>query len=362
MTYDQVFLAAALGVFLVTFVATMLYVRRRGYEPKGVMTDVKAWEAAVTTAASLLWLVVTLLYIFDARSVVWFGRIAFLDNDVARGLGIALSTVGVLVGIAGEVALGEQFRVALPREETELVTTGIYRYIRNPCVLGADLFALGTLFIAPSLLALLAVVLNVTGYHLKVQAEEEYLQRTHGAEYEEYCARTSRFLPRIRVTGGKRSGGIVIVKADIADVTAIYKLASHYSGATQVWAQERINDLISEGHYVLVAKQLDSTVGYAIARFAWGKMHIWNIAVKEDMRRRGIGKKMMSQLIDYAKSRELSEVYLEVCASNVPAVTMYQHLSFKIRFPMPGLCDGEDGLAMYLPLLQEEGKQGREEQ
>ena len=100
MTCDQVFLAAALGVFLATFVATMLYVRWRGYEPKGVMTNVKAWEAAVTTVATLLWLVVTLLYIFDARSVVWFGRIAFLDNDVAKGFGIVLSTVGVLVGIA----------------------------------------------------------------------------------------------------------------------------------------------------------------------------------------------------------------------------------------------------------------------
>jgi protein-S-isoprenylcysteine O-methyltransferase Ste14 len=202
MTYDQVFLAAALGVFIATFVATMLYVRWRGYEPKGVMTSVKAWEAAVTTVATLLWLVVTLLYIFDARSVVWFGRIAFLDNDVAKELGIALSTVGVLVGIAGEVALGEAFRVALPREETRLVTTGIYRHIRNPCVLGADLFALGTFLIAPSLLALVAAVLNFAGYHLKIRAEEEYLNRTHGAEYEAYYMRTGRYLPQITAEDG----------------------------------------------------------------------------------------------------------------------------------------------------------------
>ena len=196
MTYDQVFLAAALVVFLVTFVATMLYVRRRGYEPKGVMTNVKAWEAAVTTVATLLWLVVTLLYIFDARSVVWFGHIACLDNDVIKGVGMVVSTAGVLVGIIGEVALGESFRVALPRGETRLVTTGIYRYIRNPCALGADLFALGTFFIAPSLLALAAAVLNLAGYHLKIRAEEAYLRRTHRAEYAAYCARTGRYLPR----------------------------------------------------------------------------------------------------------------------------------------------------------------------
>jgi protein-S-isoprenylcysteine O-methyltransferase Ste14 len=147
MTYDQLFLAAAFVVFLVTFVATMLYVRRQGHDPKGV-TNGNTGAAAVTTVATLLWLIVTLLYIFDARSVVWFRRIAFLDNDVAKGLGIAVCTIGVLGGVAGEVALREQFRVALPREETSLVTTGIYRHIRNPCALGADLFALST-FLSP---------------------------------------------------------------------------------------------------------------------------------------------------------------------------------------------------------------------
>ena len=56
---------------------------------------------------------------------------------------------------------------------------------------------MGTFLIAPSLLALLAVVLNFVGFHLKVQAEEEYLLQTHGAEYEAYCAQTRRYLPRI---------------------------------------------------------------------------------------------------------------------------------------------------------------------
>lgn len=197
MTYDQIFLGTVFVIFLVTFVAILAFVRWRGHDPKGIM-DGKVWDAALTTVATLLWLAVMMLYILNAHSVVWFGRVAFLDNDVAKGLGIALCTIGLLVGIIGEVALGESFRVALPRGKTTLVITGIYRYTRNPCVLGVYLFVLGTFLIAPSMVALLAVALNVIGYHLKVRAEEQYLLRAHGVEYEAYRARTGQYLPQIR--------------------------------------------------------------------------------------------------------------------------------------------------------------------
>jgi protein-S-isoprenylcysteine O-methyltransferase Ste14 len=197
MTYEQVFLGSILAIFLIAFVATLVVVRRRGYDPKGVIGG-NVGGAIVTSSASLLWLVVTLFYIFEVRSVTWFGRIALLDNGVIRGVGIALSTIGLLVGIVGEVALGDSFCLAFPRAKTALVTRGIYRYIRNPCVLGVFLLVLGTFLIAPSLLVFLILVLNVIGYDMKVRAEEEYLRRMHGAEYEAYCARTGRYLPLVR--------------------------------------------------------------------------------------------------------------------------------------------------------------------
>jgi protein-S-isoprenylcysteine O-methyltransferase Ste14 len=202
MTYAQTFLVFVLVVFLITFVATLVVVRRRGYDPKGEMGG-HVGGAIFTFGASLLWLVVTLFYILEARSVSWFGRITLLDNKMIQGVGIASSIFGLLVSIAGEFALGESFCLAFPREKTGLITKGIYRYIRNPVVLGTNLLVLGTFLIAPSLLAFLALVVNVIGYEMKVRVEEEYLQRMHGAEYEAYCAMTGRYLPLVR----RREGG-----------------------------------------------------------------------------------------------------------------------------------------------------------
>ena len=98
MTYDQAFLGFVLAIFLFTFVATLVFVQRRGHDAKGVVGG-HVWGAIVTSSASLLWLVVALFYIFEARSVTWLGRIAWLDNGVVTGLGIASSIVGLVAGV-----------------------------------------------------------------------------------------------------------------------------------------------------------------------------------------------------------------------------------------------------------------------
>ena len=201
MAYDQVFLGAVIAVFLITFVASMRFVQGRGYDAKGVIGG-HVGGAIVTSGATLLWLVVALFYVFEARSVIWFGQIPQLESSLVKWAGVASSTLGLVVGIAGEVALGESFRLALPRKKTRLVTIGIYGSIRNPCVLGALLLALGTFPIAPSLLAFMALVVNVVGYEMKIRAEEKYLRRMHGAAYEAYCARTGRYFPLVRRRDG----------------------------------------------------------------------------------------------------------------------------------------------------------------
>ncbi len=196
MIYTQVILGAIVAIFTVSFVAAMVVMRRRGHDQKGEIGE-HALGATITSIASLLWLAVALFYIVDVRSVVWFGRITMLDHGLFKGIGLAVSAVGLLVGIVGQITMGESFRLAFPSEKTKLVTRGIYNYVRNPCALGIILLALGTVLIAPSWLAVLALVANVIGYEMKIRAEEAYLRAAHGAAYEAYCEKVGRYLPRL---------------------------------------------------------------------------------------------------------------------------------------------------------------------
>jgi len=79
-----------------------------------------------------------------------------------------------------------------------LVVLGPYRWVRNPMYLGALLLLLGELILFGSRnLVLYIVTLMVASFAFVVLYEEPKLRRTFGSDYEQYCARVRRWLPRI---------------------------------------------------------------------------------------------------------------------------------------------------------------------
>jgi len=79
-----------------------------------------------------------------------------------------------------------------------LVIEGLYRYVRNPMYVGVITILLGELllvwtksFAAYVAFVVVAVNVFVMGY------EEPTLRRLFGREYEEYCRRVGRWMPRL---------------------------------------------------------------------------------------------------------------------------------------------------------------------
>lgn len=73
------------------------------------------------------------------------------------------------------------------------------------------------------------------------------------------------------------------------------------------------------------------------------------IAVKREMRRKGIGEALLERALESAFSKGCKNVFLEVRISNLPAKSLYQKFGFvpvyvrKRYYP-----DGEDALVMVL--------------
>lgn len=91
----------------------------------------------------------------------------------------------------------ETFGVAVSPPTQRLVTSGPYRYTRNPMVFGAltVYLSMGFLFPSISLFVIVLPVLCLLSYVVITRGEERRLEREFGEEYSLYRQRVPRYLP-----------------------------------------------------------------------------------------------------------------------------------------------------------------------
>jgi protein-S-isoprenylcysteine O-methyltransferase Ste14 len=121
-----------------------------------------------------------------------------IDGDAVRWLGVVLFAVGGALRIWPVYLLGNRFSglVAIQPGHT-LLTTGIYGVIRHPSYLGLLVNALGWGLAFRSWAGVLLAALLLPLLLARIRSEEALLRAHFGAEYDAYCAHTSRLIPGI---------------------------------------------------------------------------------------------------------------------------------------------------------------------
>lgn len=119
-----------------------------------------------------------------------------LGGDATRWLGIVLFLGGGVLRLWPVRVLGNRFSglVAI-QPEHKLVTTGIYRVVRNPSYVGMLLTTLGWVLAFRSGVGVLLVACMLIPLVARMHAEERMLRAHFGSEYEAYFARTWRLIP-----------------------------------------------------------------------------------------------------------------------------------------------------------------------
>ena len=105
--------------------------------------------------------------------------------------GIALLVVALLdLGASWRIGIDEQARPGL-------VTSGLYRFCRNPIFFAILLVLIGYTVLLPTRLSFAMLIGAFIGIRQQVLTEEAYLSRTYGDAYHAYASRVGRFLPGI---------------------------------------------------------------------------------------------------------------------------------------------------------------------
>ena len=125
--------------------------------------------------------------------------VAALDRTAVHVAGIVLYTLGIAGTLVAQSVMGDAWRGDVdPEVRTELVTTGPFRYVRNPIFTATMVTAVGLALLVANVLALAMLVAILASLQIQVRlVEEPYLRRVHGDAYRRYAARTGRFLPGI---------------------------------------------------------------------------------------------------------------------------------------------------------------------
>jgi protein-S-isoprenylcysteine O-methyltransferase Ste14 len=113
--------------------------------------------------------------------------------EVAGWMCIVAGTVETCMA---QAQMGKSWRFGIA-SGTSLVTTGLYRWVRNPIYGGVQLTMAGVVMVSPSLWGLAMVVGMVVLFGMQARAEERHLQVLHGAQYAAWASRVGRFVPGV---------------------------------------------------------------------------------------------------------------------------------------------------------------------
>lgn len=146
------------------------------------------------------------------------------------------------------------------------------------------------------------------------------------------------------------------------DAVVTIDLASFHAGDLprdrdpRIACEERLREELGRGFaHLRVARENSASeerariLGYTLFWHVEDELSLLNVAVDPTVRRRGVGRALMADLLDYAAKKAVSKILLEVRRSNLPAIALYESLGFEtFNVRKRYYSDDEDALEMWL--------------
>lgn len=112
--------------------------------------------------------------------------------------------------------------------------------------------------------------------------------------------------------------------ADLSEVVRLERACFPYH-----WTEEQFKLGLGRGAYhVLGIRDGDRLAAYLAFSVIAGEMEILNLAVDPPQRRRGLATRLMAALEEICRARQVVSGFLDVRASNLPAIDLYRKFGF----------------------------------
>jgi len=95
-----------------------------------------------------------------------------------------------------------------------------------------------------------------------------------------------------------------------------------------LWSLKNFQESLIAKDYFKVVRFNDETVAFIIAKVMNHECEILNLGVEISMRKKKLASKLLNNLIDFSKARNIKQIFLEVRVSNTAAVNLYDKFKF----------------------------------
>lgn len=172
------------GMFLTKniYLSRKLGIKIRANNPEAIISTI-FFTLTIITALVISYFNITL------------GKLSIMDDGLALAISLGGMVISTFVSGASLAGLKDSWRVGVIEEQqTELVTSGIYKYTRNPYFSSYLLMFLSYTILLQNTVLLACFIVALILVHKMILKEEKYLYSVHGESFLAYKKVTPRYL------------------------------------------------------------------------------------------------------------------------------------------------------------------------
>lgn len=118
-----------------------------------------------------------------------------LDTLTIKYLGLGFLAFALIWTIIAQGNMKNSWRIGIDTEtKTELITTGLFGYSRNPIFFGMIISLVGLFMTTPNALTVIFLIVGYILIQIQIRLEEEFLIKQHGQNYLTYKQKVGRLI------------------------------------------------------------------------------------------------------------------------------------------------------------------------
>ena len=184
--------------FGIAFVAKSLIVAKRiGKNPVVLPKDVSAYGliGLYFKLTTIFMFVYVLVFASIPTLYDYFLPIKQLETLTIKYLGLGLLGFALIWTIIAQGHMKNSWRIGIDTEtKTELITSGLFGYSRNPIFFGMIISLVGLFLTTPNAATGLFLILGYVLIQIQIRLEEEFLSTEHGQNYLTYKQKVRRLI------------------------------------------------------------------------------------------------------------------------------------------------------------------------